>query len=146
MCRTGSFLHSVPFSGSGSTWHIWMTTHSSLVPSWYLCCHDGLTSLTWVVNVSGMAVPLSCTDTIRHIWRSKSLDNCLYPEGYCSSNNSIYQRIVCSRTTRGGTYHGTYWCSCHHPPPPVCVLFSSTRVLDVYFVISDVDMADSNLS
>ena len=116
MWRTGSFLNIVLFYDSSSTWHIQIIAHRSIVLYLCLCHHDGQISPPRVVRVFGAIMLDSCTDTILKMRRSGSLGNFTYPEGYFSSNRSIYLRIVWSQPTWGGTYPGKYWWRCCRRP------------------------------
>ena len=129
MCRTGSFPHIVLFYDSSSTWHIQIIAHRSIVLYLCLCHDDGQMSPPRVVRVFGAVILDSCTDTILKMRRLVSLGNFPYPEGYFSSNHSIYLIIVWSQPTWGGTYPGKYWWYCCRRPPFVSCLIPCASFL-----------------
>ena len=62
LLMTGSFPHSVPFTGSGITWHLKMISHIFMgLSCWFLHFHAGLMPPPRVVHVLGVVVPAFVT-------------------------------------------------------------------------------------
>ena len=117
MLMTGSFPHSVPFTGSVSTWHTQITHHIFLgLYCFWMYHHSGRMSPPQVVYVLGVVAPSFLNVTILHRRWLGFWGNCLYSGGYCSLINSIYLSIFQNLSTLGGALSETSWVRFYHRP------------------------------
>ena len=124
---TGSFLHIIPFTSRGSTWHPQMKSYGFLVLSCFcLYFYYELMSLYRVVYVLGVVAPVFFNGKICRRRRLESLGNFIYPGGYCSSSYPKSLIIVNNRLTWGDTSPENSWWRCNHCP--TCRSFLVPRV------------------